>query len=157
MLPSLDNSKRIRMKYSEHLKFLDNELSHFYANSTCPTPPHIVVVFFKTYTTIKLIQTCFFWSWKFVFVGVGRFVTSYLRGLSLCDAVWRGGGRYKIDQKCVTPFMDGLCKWLKVKFQGLLSPLFLISAFKLMTNEHLYQVGGNGGKTTRGLDAIING
>jgi len=30
-------SKRIQMKYSERLKFLDSELSQFYANFTFPT------------------------------------------------------------------------------------------------------------------------
>ena len=30
------------MKYSEHFKFLDIELSQFYANFTFQTPPHII-------------------------------------------------------------------------------------------------------------------
>jgi len=55
---SLDNSKRIRMKYYEHFKFLDNELKHFkfldnelsqlYANFTFQTPINIVISSFNT-------------------------------------------------------------------------------------------------------------
>src|SRR6218665_309543 len=79
---SLDNSKRIQMKYPGHFKFLDIELF---------SP--------STRTTMELIRNMFLLK-----LDICLF---FLReGLTFCDYVWRGGGS-KIGQKSVTSFMDG--------------------------------------------------
>src|SRR6218665_3351935 len=68
---SLDYSKRIRMKYPGHFKFLD-----------------LIVFSFNTYYNgIDSKHVYFEVGRLFIFFRVGRFVTSYLRGLTLCDDV----------------------------------------------------------------------
>jgi len=40
---------RTQVKCFEHVKFLDNELSQFYANFSFPMPSHVIILTFNTY------------------------------------------------------------------------------------------------------------
>jgi len=68
------------MKYSEHFKDLDNELSQFYANFTFSMPSHAIIFFFNAYHNYIDLKHVYFQTGNFVVLGVRK----------LCDVLFEG-------------------------------------------------------------------